>query len=218
MAKQLVCPAGERIRLAVLGGCNLFPLHELVEHFLAIEGAACELFVGEYDNYVQAILEPQSPLYEFGADALFLLPSPGHCQYRGRLTDSREKQESQATALASQLLDLCRIFNQRAGADVVLGNFPLPTAFDLGPYRSRSLGSSWAFRKWVNLQLGLSAPGEVHICDLEFLACRLGAEHSEGPRRWFERRAVHRRPDSVRVRRRSRRNSQSGSRDRSPHW
>ena len=50
----------------------------------------------------------------------------------------------------------------------------------LGEFRSRTLTSDWSFRKWVNLELGLSAPPYVHICDLEFLANRKGALAAEG--------------------------------------
>jgi FkbH-like protein len=38
----------------------------------------------------------------------------------------------------------------------------------------------------VNLYLGLNAPDYMHICDLEFLAFRLGGLASADPRGWFE--------------------------------
>jgi FkbH-like protein len=62
----------------------------------------------------------------------------------------------------------------------------LPARHDLGTYRSRTLGSDWSFRKWVNLELGLNAPPYLHICDLEFLANRIGGIAARDERAWFE--------------------------------
>jgi FkbH-like protein len=88
--------------------------------------------------------------------------------------------------VVNSLLDLARTLHERTRAEVILSNFALPARHDLGSYRSRTLGSDWSFRKWVNLELGLSAPPYVHICDLEFLAHRLGGIAAHDPRGWFE--------------------------------
>jgi FkbH-like protein len=65
-------------------------------------------------------------------------------------------------------------------------NFMLPARHDLGPYRARTLGADWTFRKWVNLELGLGAPPYLHICDLEFMAHRHGGLRARDERAWFE--------------------------------
>src|SRR5258707_7637105 len=44
--------AEPKLRLALIGGYNLYPFHEFVEHLLAIRGVECERFLGEYDNFV----------------------------------------------------------------------------------------------------------------------------------------------------------------------
>ncbi len=65
-----------KLRLALIGGYNLYPLHELVEHLLAIRGIECERFLGEYDNFVSEILDGSSPLYAFSRT------SPSFCRTR----------------------------------------------------------------------------------------------------------------------------------------
>lgn len=179
-------PAAVPLRLALIGACSLYPLHELVAHMLASAGYAPALFVGQYDNYAAEILDGSSGLYDFAPDAVLVLPAPGRCRYGGALTDSRAMQQAQATATAQQLLEWCSRLHERTRAEILLCNFPLPTGFDPGAYRTRTLGSDWNFRKAVNLELGLNAPPAVHICDLEFLAYRRGAESVRNPRGWFE--------------------------------
>jgi FkbH-like protein len=178
------------LRIAIVGGYTLYPLNELAAHFLSAAEAPisyrAELLLGDYDNYISEIVDPSSRLYEFKPEVILFLPSHQRCQYSGRLLDAREKQEAEGKNVAGQILELCRVANSRTGAEVILANFPLPGRSDPGPYRSRTLGSDWSFRKLVNLELGLNAPSYVHICDAEFLSARGGTVECSDPRGWFE--------------------------------
>lgn len=176
----------QKLRFAILGGYSLYPLHELIEHLLVLAGFSCELFIGDYDNYVSEIMDETNHLYGFKPQVVFLLPSDQRCKYQGRLSDPREAQQAQAVEMSLQILGMCRLLNERTSAEVILSNFKLPAGFDLGPYRNRVLGSDWSFRKQVNLELGLNAPACVHICDMEFLEHRRGALNSQDDRAWFE--------------------------------
>jgi FkbH-like protein len=187
-ARQLACPAmaQEKVRLAILGGCSLYPFHELLEHFCETAGVACEVWLGDYDNYIAEIMDQSSGLYAFAPHIALLLPSEQRCRYSGSLSDSRQMQQAEAGKVVESLLELARKIHDKSRAEVLLANFLLPSRHDLGAYRSRTLGSDWSFRKWVNLELGLNAPAFVHICDLEFLAHRLGGTQARDERAWFE--------------------------------
>ncbi len=177
------------LKLAIIGGCSLFPFHDLAEHFLAVApsgGFKTELFLGDYDNYVSEILAPDSGLYRFAPEMVVLMPAFQRCRYRGRLSDPADVAREQALNDAAQFLDLCRTLHERSGAEVLLVNYPLLPAIDPGPYRVRTLASDWSFRKQVNLELGLRAQSYVHICDLEFLSARRGTIASADERGWFE--------------------------------
>jgi len=176
----------EKIRLAILGGYSLYPLHELVEHLCDAAGFAVELWLGDYDNYVAEIMDENSAFHAFSPQIVLLLPAERRCTYPGRLTDARELQQAEGNRVVQSLLDLAARVNKSSGAEVVMTNFMLPARHDLGAFRSRSLGSDWSFRKWVNLELGLNAPGYLHICDLAFLANRMGGIAARDDRSWFE--------------------------------
>ena len=179
-------PPNPTVRLALLGGCSLYPLHELLAHLLDTAGLTCEMFLGDYDNYVSEIMEAGGAFYQFRPQVVLLLPGPQRCRYSGEPTDSREAAEAAASAVAAQMLGLCRTVHERTAAEVLLGNFVLPARRDPGEFRTRTLTSDWSFRKWVNLELGLNAPPFVRVCDLEFLANRKGALSAEDARGWFE--------------------------------
>jgi FkbH-like protein len=183
-------PQARPVRLALIGGYTLYPLNELLEHFLAAisfpASLTAEILLGDYDNYMAEILGEGSRVAEFKPEVILFFPSHRRCQYSGHWFDPREKQEAEVRGTAAQILDLCREANRRTGAEIVLANFPLPARFDPGPYRTRTLGSDWSFRKAVNLELGLNAPSFVHICDVEFLSARRGTLEAWDARGWYE--------------------------------
>lgn len=187
-ARQLARPGmvHDKLRLALIGGYSLYPLHELLEHICEMEGFPCELWLGDFDNYISEIMDEAGGLYAFAPQAVMLLPSEHRCKYPGKLNDPREMQKAEAGRMVDALLDLVRTLHERTRAEVIVTNFMLPARHDLGTYRSRTLGSDWNFRKWVNLELGLNAPPYVHICDLEFLAHRHGGMRAHDARGWFE--------------------------------
>jgi len=176
----------KKTRLALLGGYSLYPLHELVGHLGDTEGTPCELWLGDFDNYISEIMDEESGLYGFEPQVVLLLPAEHRCKYTGALSDSREAQRAEAGRVVDSLLELARKIHTKTHAEVIMTNFMLPARRDLGAYRSRTLGSDWSFRKWVNLELGFKAPPYLHICDLEFLAARHGGISARDERAWFE--------------------------------
>jgi FkbH-like protein len=176
----------EKLRLALLGGYSLYPLHELIEHLCELENHPVELWQGDYDNYLSEIMDDDSELYTFAPQVVVMLPAERRCLYTGRLTDPRELVQAEAQRAVDSLLELARKVNEKTGAEVITTNFMLPARHDLGAFRSRTLASDWSFRQWVNLELGLASPSYLHICDWEFLANRLGGLAARDERGWFE--------------------------------
>ena len=176
----------DRTRLAMVGGYSFYPFRDLLEHLAEGAGSPCELWVGDYDNYISEIMDETSGLYQFAPQVVLIVPPEHRCRYPGKLTDPREVQQAEAGRLVHSLLDLAAKVHERARAEIILTNFMLPVRHDLGAFRARSLGSDWTFRKWVNLELGLNAPPFLHICDLEFLSHRHGGLRVRDERAWFE--------------------------------
>ena len=175
-------------RVALVGGYTTYPLSELISHFLAtsMPSVNAELFLGDFDNYAAEIMEPGSTLAAFKPDVVVILPSVARCRYEGLLTDPSDMQKAQALATARDVLQLASLANQHTGARVILGNFMLAPSVDPGPYRVRSMGSDWSFRKLVNLSIGADAPSFVTVCDLEFISARRGIANASDDHAWFE--------------------------------
>jgi FkbH-like protein len=179
-------PAKDKLRLAMVGGYSLYPLHELIEHLCELENLPVELWQGDYDNYLSEIMDAASGLYAFAPQVVVMLPAERRCVYTGKLTDPREHVQAEAQRVVDSILELARKVNQQTGAEIITTNFMLPARHDLGAFRARTLAADWSFRKWVNLEIGLNAPAYLHICDWEFLANRLGGLAARDERAWFE--------------------------------
>ena len=179
--------AGGSLRLAIVGGCTLRPLADLIEHLASVLGnLSVELWLGEYDNYIAEIMDKGSALYDFKPELVLLLPSEQRCAYPGLLSDPRERQRSYAESVVQELLSLCKHIEEKSGSEIILGNYRLPPDFGAGPLRYSSLGSEYNLKKWINLELGLGPPQSVHLCDIEFLSNRLGTSLSADRKGWFE--------------------------------
>lgn len=176
----------EPLRIGVVGGSTLYPLSELIEHLLTVSIGEVNLWSGDYNNYRSEILDLSSGLYDFKPDFVIVLPDEKSCRYTGLLNDPKEAIEAEVARTRSELLQLCSVVRENTGAEVLLCNLILPSAHDLGPVQSKSLASDWSFKKAVNMELGINAPNYVHICDLEFLAYRLGGLSAKDERAWFE--------------------------------
>jgi FkbH-like protein len=185
-ARKLSVEVPKKIRLAIVGGYSLYPFHELLEHLCETQGTPVEMWLGDFDNYISEIMDEASGLYAFAPQVVLMLPSEHRCKYTGQLTDPRAAQSAEARQVVDSILELARQVNKKTSAEIIVANFMLPARHDLGAFRARTLGADWTFRKWVNLELGLNAPSYLHICDLEFLANRLGGLAARDARSWFE--------------------------------
>ncbi|HEY9772497.1 MAG TPA: HAD-IIIC family phosphatase [Planktothrix sp.] len=174
------------LRIAMIGSYSFYPLREIFEHMLFALGISCDLWVGEFDNYMQEILDGESRLYAFAPDVVIVWPGDQRFVFDGNLSSARADVVAHANESAAQIHRICNMLHEKSKAEVILTNFMLPGQFDPGPLRTRAAGSDWSYKKMLNLELGLCAPPFVHICDLEFLAYRRGAHAASDLRGWFQ--------------------------------
>ncbi|MBF0435690.1 MAG: HAD family hydrolase [Magnetococcales bacterium] len=174
------------LRIAILGGYSLYPLRELIEQSLFAVGYVSHCYLGAYDNYTSEILDDTSDMVAFKPEVVILLPSQRRHSYQGALTDDRQVIEGHLKKECQQLLALTHTLHEKTKADILLYNFIPPPGHDLGTYRNKTLASPWSYTALLNLELGLNAPSYVQICDVHFMAARMGLLVAQDRRGWFE--------------------------------
>ena len=174
------------VRMGLLGACTFHPWKHLLEVRLLGEGVRPLFTEGLFDNYTAEILEPGGIFEEGQLDFALLCPSANRLMKPSLAEENCAVGREMAAESARELLELCRKAHERTRSEIILVNFPLPCRQDWGSFRNRSMSTDWTFRRAVNLELGLTAPAFVRICDREYLEARLGLEKAEDRRGWFE--------------------------------
>lgn len=176
----------KKMRLAIVGGPTLHPLHELIHFFLYLNGYDCDVFVGAQNSFIQEMIDTTSRLHRHKPECLLVVPGSEYSSSSEDLVADPDQYAAKARENAKYLIQLCLNFQNNCPSEVFLANFVLPSTCDLGEYRSRNAGSPWFFRKLVNQAIGLESPPSIRICDLEFLSARFGTQNTLNPKSWFE--------------------------------
>jgi len=174
------------VRIGLLGACTFHPWRHLLEVRLLGEGVRPLFTEGLFDNYTAEILEPGGILEAGQLDFVLLCPSANRLMKPALAQGNCAVGREMSATSARELLELCHKAHERTRAEIIMVNFPLPCRQDWGSFRNRTMASDWTFRRAVNLELGLTAPAFVRICDREYLESRLGLEKAEDRRGWFE--------------------------------
>ncbi len=185
----LQAPASESspsLRIALVGGSTLFPLSDLIDHEATLAFGEVKLFTGDFNNYRSEIYDPSSKLYDFCPNVVVIIPDDRACRYVGNLDDPDSLVEVEVERVSSELLDLCSRLRDGTSAEIILCNYLLPSTNDPGPLRTRSMASEWNFKKRVNSELGKRSGNYIYICDVEFLAYKIGSESAQDDRSWYE--------------------------------
>ena len=132
--------ADQPIRMALLCGFTCFGLIEVLAVKCAKLGIRTEVYVGQYNQFQQELIDPNSKLYEFAADVLFLfldtrtiLGEMFFFPYRPTADDRRRWVENQV----AELMGLVHVFESRSRAMVVLHNFEVPAYSPMGIQESK---------------------------------------------------------------------------------
>jgi len=130
-----------KIRIAILGSFTLNGLAETIQVKCAEKKIQCVTHVGSYNQYNQEILNPQSNLYKFNPDILFLL-----IDTRTLLKDlfhhphsiSTEERKNLVVEKTKEISDLVNKFCQTTKSNLVIANFSIPTFSSYGIFESRT--------------------------------------------------------------------------------
>lgn len=177
---------GDEVRLAIVGGSTLYPFSELAEHTISTLVGPVKTVSGEFNNYRSELLEGSDEIDGLQPNWIVVIPENKSCRYASRLTDEKERIDEAVDSVVTDLLHMCETAHERHRAEIILCNY-LPSPFyDLGEFGTRSAAADWNFKRAVNLAIAERAPNYVHVCDLEFLAYRLGGLNARDDRSWFE--------------------------------
>jgi len=166
-------------RLAILRSFTIEPIIETLTVRSFLEGFRLELFLSEFNQHQQEILDPASRLYRFKPDTVFLAVRLEElCQaicggLGGLTTEERRRLPHDALETISGWVERLNVSGLR---DVIVSNFLVPMAGDQGLYDTQIADSQLSVIRALNAGLvGLRERfTHLRIFDLEWLAGTIG--------------------------------------------
>lgn len=177
-------------RLYLLRSYTLEPVVPLLRAMAALHAVDVSVAVSDFNTYAQEMLDPNSPLYRFGADIAILAVQtrdliPALWNLEGPI-DSGEVQHLLDEAYQT-LQSLIRSFRAHSDAHLVLSNFEIPAYPALGILDAQHASSQAEAIQRLNQSLTLLAkefPG-VYIHDYDGLVARIGRLRWHDEHKWL---------------------------------
>jgi FkbH-like protein len=180
--KKSGIPLGPKTRLAVLGSVTTKQLVALIELHLFAAGVDADVYEADYGVFRQEILDPQSALYQFQPQIVFLATTWRDLARRPKLNDSREELARLVEAEQAEWRSLWETLQARIGCQVIQNNFVLPPVRSFGNHELRHPGSVNRYLSATNQHLLDTAPPFVTIHDVDNLASLCGRWSWSDPR------------------------------------
>lgn len=180
-------PSLEPVSIAMLGSSTL----ELIRPVFTVEGArrglSVDLFLGDFGQLEQPVLQESSDLYQARPDALVLAFQPTDlfpdAFDRFYATEGAQIDEV-CSDLTDRLVSAARTFRERSGRPVLVANYALPVHLPLGPFDAGRPGSLTHRMHAQNARLAEATDSEadIYVWDYAGLVREVGSRDWTDPR------------------------------------
>lgn len=179
-----------KFKLAILRSFTVEPIVPLLRAEAFSCGIDLEVHVGDFNAYVQEILDSQSSLYRFAPDAVVLAVSTDQAApelWRDFTNLSPETAQQAAERAIKSYEQWIGAFRKHSQAALIVHSLERPSTPSLGVLDSQSeSGQSGLIRRINREILRIAAEFHVVYClDYDALVARHGSEHWHDERKWL---------------------------------
>lgn len=172
--RQAGARSAVKTRVALLGNSTTSQLSTLLDLFLFALNIDAEIYEAPYGLMRQEVLDPDSGLYQFAPQFVFIASTRRDVGAAPRAGDSHEAVEAMAEAAGAEWEALWRMLRDRLDCQIIQNNFDAPPWRAFGNLDRSQPGAPGDFIARVNRQLAARAPAWVSIFDLDGLAGAVG--------------------------------------------
>lgn len=174
---SLDIPEERRVRLALLSSFTIDPLVSFLRVGCLQEGLLPEIYLGGFNQYRQALLDPTSDFYTFGPDIAFLMVEldsllPGF--------GLRPVTQADIELVLEQLSSLTEVFKQQAAGILVIGDFITPCRFPFSIHTGGEEQGYWQLNQ--ALRERFESDARIFVAGLDRLAAYHGLSRVSNPK------------------------------------
>jgi FkbH-like protein len=167
-------------RVALLSSYTTPQFSPLLQLAARREHIELTVFEGDYAQYRQLILDPDSALYRFAPEFVILAVHAGELDLPLHSSDPK----AAVGAELSRWTTLWQLVARYSSARVVQHTFALPAEEPMGHLAARLPGSRYRMIQALNSDLGVAAGDDVSMIDCERLAALVGTANWSDSRFW----------------------------------
>jgi len=179
-----------KFRLAILRSFTVEPIAPLLRSEAFAYGIDLEVHVGDFNTYVQDMLDSQSSLYRFAPNAVVLAvradqAAPELWRHFADLAPEVARQAAERVVRGYE--QWISAFRQHSQAALIVHSLERPPSPSLGVLDSQSEAGQSGLLRQINRELRRIA-GEFHgvyCLDYDALVARHGSEHWHDERKWL---------------------------------
>lgn len=163
-------------KLAVLGSFTTDHLVQLIDLFLFAAGISAEIYQGDYGTFRQEIIDPDSGLYQFRPQLLFLATTRRDLAHAPHIAFTRQQVMESIDREYADWHQLWSTAHERLSCQIIQNNFESPPWRSLDNHELRYPASLSSYIARLNLTMADRAPVYVTLHDIEHLAAARGNE------------------------------------------
>ena len=179
-----------KFRLAILRSFTVEPIVPLLRAEAFAYGIDLEVHVGDFNTYVQDILDAQSSLYRFAPNAAVLAVRADQAApelWRDFADLSPEAAQQAADRVVPGYEQWIRAFRDKSQAALIVHTLEQPSSTSLGVLDDQSETGQSALTRKINGELRRVTANfrGVYVLDYDALVARHGREHWHDERKWL---------------------------------
>jgi len=177
-------------KLAILRSFTVEPIVPLLRSEAFAHGIDLEVHVGDFNTYVQDMLDSQSSLYRFAPHAVVLAVRTEQVApelWRDFADLAPEAAQQAAERVVRGYEQWIGAFRKRSQSALIVHSLERPSSPSLGVLDGQSEAGQSGLIRQINRELGRIAAGfhGVYALDYDALVARHGSEHWHDERKWL---------------------------------
>jgi FkbH-like protein len=179
-----------KFKLAILRSFTVEPIVPLLRAEAFAYGIDLEVHVGDFNTYVQDILDSQSSLYRFTPNAVILAVRSDQAApelWRDFADLAPEAAQQAAERVVKSYEQLIATFRKHSQATLIVHSLERPSFPGLGLLDSQSEAGQSGLIRHINREILRIAEGfhGIYTLDYDALVARHGSEHWHDERKWL---------------------------------
>jgi FkbH-like protein len=173
------------LKVALLGGCTLDHLAEILPLWGALRGLALQTWIAPFDTVEQTVIDPGSGLAGFAPDVVWLFATHRDVDIEVPPNAGDEEVQAAVAAAAERAAGLWQILRDNHGCTVLHNTADIPAHNLFGNFEANVPWGRRSLLRAYNLELARRRPAAVVLFDLDHMASLFGRQRWCDQRYWY---------------------------------